>query len=189
MPLENLEQDALGPFWGCRSRRQWRLVSLLGFLLLSNLFFRSDDWIGLAAIRFLLSISGTMFGLQEPFFSPTCWADLRKEKDSELYAKAMPFGLRSPTTDSTVGRDGTANSGSGRRSCQPVRAGDDCSQKRQIYATRPKSFLSSSSLALRACANSADSASPSALAIARVATGFNQSSAMKAAVRSQAIMT
>ena len=50
-------------------------------------------------------------------------------------------------------------------------------------------FSSSVYLAVGACANAADTAIASALATARVATGFSHSNAMKAATMSQAIIT
>jgi hypothetical protein len=55
--------------------------------------------------------------------------------------------------------------------------------------TRARCFSSLASLTVDACADAAASAIPSALAMARVATGFNHSNAMKAAVMSQTIMT
>jgi len=50
-------------------------------------------------------------------------------------------------------------------------------------------FSSVASLVLGACADAAGTAIASALAMARVATGFSHSNAMKAATMSQAIMT
>ncbi len=61
---------------------------------------------------------------------------------------------------------------------------------RDDYRPAPVSCFSFSSCEIfSTCANAAVSANPSALATARVATGFNHSNAMKAAVMSQAIMT
>jgi len=57
------------------------------------------------------------------------------------------------------------------------------------YRPTPARCFSSVSLFAEACANAADSAFPSACAMVRAATGFNHSSAMKAATMSQVIMT